>query len=185
MKKMTLPAVLCVVALITVAGSMVSCEKKELRKPLETSTGKPLNEEASPKLMPASVSVTILSAYCGPIECAPGPFLGFTHYNRIRITKDAYTIANYPATMRYTIYVLGSHISGNLYNIDRVDEFNCSQNAPQYCDPLLANATQHYVYITDPSSLPAPPLSMVFDISTSSHIIPFFTGNGKDGLPCE
>lgn len=187
MKKMTLPIVLCAIALIAVGTSTISCEKKTVTKQTQEKIDKkkPYKTGDAAKLQPAYGSVTVLSKVCGPIECAPSGFFGFTHYNRIRITKDAATIAIYPANMRYTIYAKGSPASGNVYHLTKVDEFNCTQNAPLYADPALANSSVYYVLITDASVFPAPPASNMVDITGPHPMIPFTSGNGKDGLPCE
>jgi hypothetical protein len=185
MKKITLSVVLCVIAGALIMTSIISCEKKEvITRSQETSVKNPKTGGDTEKLIPPRCSVTVLSACCGPIECAPGPLFGFTHYNRIQIVKDANTIASYPATMRYTIYVLGSHVSGNIYNITKVDEFVCSQTSPQYANTLLANTTMYYVRIAD-LSVPLGAATGTIDITVPQPLAPFFTANGKDGLPCE
>ncbi len=189
MKQMALPVVLSAITLIMIGTSTLSCEKKAIAKQtgekIETKNTKPKKTGDTEKLQPAYGSVTVLSKVCGPIECAPSGFLGFTHYNQIRITKDAATLAIYPANMRYTIYVKGTLVTGNVYNLIKVDEFNCTQNAPLYADPALANSTQYFVLITDASVFPAPPVNNMVDITGYHPMISFTTGNGKDGLPCE
>lgn len=182
MKKMILPVVLCVIALTAISTAMVSCEKENITQPQAVQTAKKPGKGDTQKIMPPVIAITNLSGICKGITCAePAPF-SIYQFNRIRMTKDAYTLANYPATMRYTIYKRTTHISGNLYNIEKIAEFDCSQNAPEYSSSLLQNSTTYYVRITIPSggSLPA---ADVIDITTPSPAFAFTSGTSK-GQPC-
>jgi len=182
MKKMILSVVVCVFALTTIGTAIISCEKNEnLKQSTATGSKKPANA-AIEKIMPPNISITVLSGICGGLTCAPPAFVVPLKNNRIRITKDAYTIANYPANMRYTIYVKGTLVSGNLYNISKVAEFNCTQNAPTYASSVLANSTQYYVRITDAAGGP-PPANDIIDITSPSPAFPFISGTDS-GQPC-
>jgi hypothetical protein len=181
MKRMILSAALCVFALATAGTAVVSCEKSENLKPTAACSKKP-GHGAVEKIMPPNATVTNLAGICGGITCAGPGFALPSKNNYIRMTKDAYTIANYPANMRYTIYLKGTHISGNLYNIGKVAEFSCTQNAPEYASSILNNTTQYYLRLTDAAGS-APPANDVIDITTPSPAIPFVTANYK-GQPC-
>lgn len=182
MKKMILSVVVCAIALTTIGTVIVSCEKERTIKQSTTVDSKKPGNEGTEKIMPPNITIANLSGICQGITCAtPAPF-SISQYNRIRITKDAYTIANYPATMRYTIYTLGAHISGNYYYINRITDFDCPQNAPVYSNTLLNNSTQYYMRISDPSGA-ALPATDIIDITTPSPTFPFTTANYK-GLPC-
>lgn len=179
MKKIILPVVWSVLASTAIGTTIISCEKKDVS---QTTVSKKPSEGFTEKLIPPYGSVTILSGTCSQIICSPTGLFSFAHMNHIKITKDANTIANYPANMRYSIYVLGAHVSGNLYTIDSVTTFNCTQNAPEFASPSLLNSTQYYVRITDAAGGP-PPAHDVIDITTPPPCIPFTTGTDK-GQPC-
>ena len=186
MKKKTLFLVLCVAILAGIGTLSISCTKQEITKRSQETTDKKTNSDNfTEKVWLATGTVTILPAYCGPVKCAPGPMLGFTRYNRIKITKDAKTIAVFQPNMRYTIYALGSHLYGTTYNITKIDEFFCDEDAPEYGSSLLANSTTYYVMISDGSQPTVPPATGIIDITMPGMtMLPFTTGNGKDGLPC-
>lgn len=186
MKKKTLFLVLCVVILAGIGTLSISCTKQEITKRSQETTDKKTNlDNFTEKNIVATGTVTILPAYCGPVKCAPGPMLGFTHYNRIKITKDMNTLLYFQPNMRYTIYALGSHLYGTTYNITKIDEFLCDEDAPEYGSSLLANSTTYYVMISDGSTSTGAPVTGIIDITIPGMaMLPFTTGNGKDGLPC-
>jgi hypothetical protein len=182
MKKMILSVVVCAIALTTIGTVIVSCEKeRDIKQSATLDSKKPGNGEAE-KIMPPFITITNLSGICKNVTCAPNALFTINKRNRIQITKDAYTLANYPANMRYTIYKKTTLVSGNLYNIERIDEFNCTQNAPVYSSQLLDDATIYYVRITDAAG-GAPPQYDVIDITTPSPAFPFTSGTDK-GDPC-
>ena len=181
MKKIILSVVLSVIALTTIGTAIVSCEKETISQTTASAKKKPGNGDVE-KLMPPNCSVTNLAGICGGLTCAPPAFVVSSKYNYVRFTKDAYTIANYPANMRYTIYLKGTLVSGNLYNISKVAEFTCTENAPGYANAVLNNSTQYYVRITDAAG-GAPPATDIVDITSPSPCIPFFTSTDK-GQPC-
>lgn len=184
MKKIILPVVLSAIALTAIGTAIISCEKKEIAQSTSSQSTIPTKPGKGDieKLMPPSGSVTLLSGICGQITCAPPGFAVFSKNNHFKVVKDAYTIANYPANMHYTFYIKGTHISGNLYNIDSVYAVNCSQNAPEFARSTFLNSTQYYVRITE-TTQPNPPAHDVIDIATPSPLIPFTTGTDL-GQPC-
>ncbi len=181
MKKIILSVVVCAIALTTIGTVIVSCEKeRDIKQSAALDSNKPDNGDE--KIMPPVISITVLSGICKNVTCAPNALFTINKRNRIQMTKDAYTIANYPANMRYTIYKRTTHVSGNLYNIERIAEFNCTQNAPVYSSELLDDSTIYYVRITDAAG-GGPPQYDVIDITTPSPAFPFTSGTDK-GDPC-